>query len=140
MISSIKILSVIVTYNPELHHLKDVVMTLSKQVDSILLYDNNSLNFKDNASIQFPQKITIHSSSINKGLPSHYNAAIQHGIENGFDYLLILDQDSIFDENFLDEYRKHLDEDFLCLVPFLVHNNSDYEKVIQQKQKIHAIM
>lgn len=135
MISSIKILSVIVTYNPELHHLKDVVMTLSKQIDSILLYDNNSLNFKDIASILFPQNVIIHSSPVNKGLPTHYNAAIQYGLENGFDYLLILDQDSIFDENFLDEYRKHLDEDFLCLVPFLVHNNSDYEKSYPTKTK-----
>lgn len=135
MISSNKILSVIVTYNPELYHLKDVVSTLSKQVDSILLYDNNSLNIKDIASIQFPQNIIIHSSPINKGLPTHYNAAIQYGLEKSFDYLLILDQDSTFDKHFLDEYRKHLDADFFCLVPFLVHSNNDYENIYPTKTK-----
>lgn len=131
----LKILAVIVTYNPEIGHLKLFLETLSKQIDFVLVYDNNSQNFRDFASTQFPQNVIFHSSPVNKGLPTHYNAAIQYGLENGFDYLLILDQDSTFDENFLDEYRKHLDKDFLCLVPFLVHNNSDYEKSYPTKTK-----
>lgn len=131
----IKILAVIVTYNPKIGHLKLFLETLSKLIDSVLVYDNNSQNFRDIASIQFPQNVIIHSSPINKGLPVNYNAAIQYGLENGFDYLLVLDQDSTFDKHFLDEYRKHLDEDFLCLVPFLVHNNSDYEKSYPTKTK-----
>ena len=131
----IKILAVIVTYNPEIGHLKLFLETLSKQIDLVLIYDNNSLNFKDIASIQFPQNVIIHSSPINKGLPTHYNAAIQYGLENGFDNLLILDQDSTFDKHFLDEYRKHLDADFFCLVPFLVHNNNDYEEKYPTKTK-----
>ena len=130
-----KILAVIVTYNPKIGHLKLFLETLSKLIDSVLVYDNNSQNFRDVASIQFPQNVIIHSSPVNKGLPTHYNAAIQYGLENGFDYLLILDQDSTFDKHFLDEYRKHLDADFFCLVPFLVHNNIDYEKIYPTKTK-----
>lgn len=130
-----KILAVIVTYNPEIGHLKSFLEELSKQIDLVLIYDNNSLNFKDIASIQFPQNVIIHSSPVNKGLPVNYNAAIQYGLENGFDYLLILDQDSTFDKHFLDEYRKHLDADFFCLVPFLVHNNIDYENIYPTKTK-----
>ena len=129
------ILSVIVTYNPEALHLKNWLTTLSKQVDSVLVYDNNSQNFRDIACIQFPQNVIIHSSPINKGLPVNYNHAIQYGLEKGFDYLLILDQDSSFDKHFLDEYRKHLDADFFCLVPFLVHNNINYEKNYPTKTK-----
>lgn len=128
-----KILAVIVTYNPEIGHLKSFLEVLSKQIDSVLIYDNNSLNFKDIASIQFPQKVTIHFSSINKGLPSHYNAAIQHGIENGFDYLLILDQDSSFDDNFLTEYQKYISDDSTCLVPLLIHSNSNYNDAYPEK-------
>ena len=130
-----KILAVIVTYNPEIGHLKSFLEELSKQIDLVLIYDNNSLNSKDIASIQFPQNVVIHSSPINKGLPAQYNAAIQYGLENGFDNLLILDQDSTFDKHFLDEYRKHLDADFFCLVPFLVHNNNDYEEKYPTKTK-----
>lgn len=126
MSSSIKILSVIVTYNPEISHLKDVVTTLSKQVDFILLYDNNSQNSQDIASIQLPQNVILHSCPENKGLPVHYNAAIRYGQENGFDYLLILDQDSCFDDNFLTEYRQSISDDSICLVPLLVHSNKSY--------------
>ncbi len=131
----IKILAVIVTYNPEIGHLKLFLETLSKQIDFVLVSDNNSQNFRDIASIQFPQNVIIHSSPVNKGLPTHYNAAIQYGLENGFDYLLILDQDSTFDKHFLDEYRKHLDVDFFCLVPFLIHSNNDYENIYPTKTK-----
>lgn len=130
-----KILAVIVTYNPKIGHLKLFLETLLKLIDSVLVYDNNSQNFRDIASIQFPQNAITHSSPINKGLPTHYNTAIQYGLENGFDYLLILDQDSSFDEHFLDEYRKYLDADFFCLVPFLVHNNIDYENNYPTKTK-----
>ena len=126
MSSSIKILAVIVTYNPEIHHLKDVITTLSKQVDSILLYDNNSQNFKDFASFQLPGNVIVHSCPENKGLPSRYNAAIEYGQENGFNFLLILDQDSCFDGNFLTEYRQSISDDSICLVPLLVHNNKGY--------------
>ena len=126
MMSSIKILAVIVTYSPEISLLRKTTNLLSKQVDSILLYDNNSQNFKDIASIQLPQNVIIHSSLENKGLPIHYNAAIRYGQENGFDYLLILDQDSSFDDNFLTEYRQNISDDSICLVPLLVHSNKSY--------------
>lgn len=129
------VLSVIVTYNPEALHLKNWLTTLSKQVDSILVYDNNSKNFKEIEALHPPKNSIIHCYSENCGLPVHYNAAIQYGLENGFDYLLILDQDSTFDEHFLDEYKKHFDADFFCLVPFLVHNNNDYEKKYPTKAK-----
>jgi len=135
MSSSIKILSVIVTYNPEISHLKDVVTTLSKQVDFILLYDNNSQNSQDIASIQLPQNVILHSCPENKGLPVHYNAAIRYGLENGFDYLLILDQDSSFDDNFLTEYRQNLSDESICLVPLLVHSNDSYNDFYPTKTK-----
>ena len=121
-----KILAVIVTYNPEILHLKDWLTALSRQLDSILLYDNNSLNIKDIANIHFPQNVITHYSPINKGLPTHYNAAIQYGIEKNFDYLLILDQDSSFDDNFLTEYQKNISNDYISLVPLLIHSNKNY--------------
>lgn len=130
-----KILAVIVTYNPETHHLKDWLTTTSKQVDSILVYDNNSQNFKNFENILFPQNVIIHSSPINKGLPAHYNAAIQYGLENGFDYLLILDQDSSFNDDFLTKYRQNISDASVCLVPHLVHDNNNYNEAYPERTK-----
>lgn len=121
-----KILVVIVTYNPEIGHLKLFLEALSKQVDSVLIYDNNSQNSKDIASIQMPGNVIFRSCPENKGLPIHYNAAIRYGQENGFDSLLILDQDSSFDDNFLTEYRQNVSDGAICLVPVLVHSNKGY--------------
>ena len=130
-----KILAVIVTYNPEIGHLKSFLERLSRQIDLVLIYDNNSLNLKDIASIQFPQNVIIHSSPINKGLPAHYNAAIQYGLENGFDYLLILDQDSSFNDDFLTKYRQNISDASVCLVPHLVHDNNNYNEAYPERTK-----
>ena len=130
-----KILAVIVTYNPEIGHLKSFLERLSRQIDLVLIYDNNSLNLKDIASIQFPQNVIIHSSPINKGLPAHYNAAIQYGLENGFNYLLILDQDSNFNDDFLTKYRQNISDESICHVPLLVHSNKNYNDTYPERTK-----
>ena len=131
----VKILAVIVTYNPEIGPLKSFLEALSKQTDSVIIYDNNSQNFKDIASIQLSGNVIVRSCSKNKGLPSHYNAAIQYGQENSFDFLLILDQDSCFDDTFLTAYKQNLSDELICLVPLLVHSNDCYNNFYPTKTK-----
>lgn len=130
-----KILATVVTYNPSISSLVACLDKISGQVDAILLFDNNSNNQEEIKNKSFVHNAKVLFNIQNLGLPINYNAAIQYGLENGFDYLLILDQDSTFDEHFLDEYKKHFDADFFCLVPFLVHNNNDYEKKYPTKAK-----
>lgn len=130
-----KILAVIVTYNPGVSSFSKTLDKISSQVDAVLLFDNHSNNQEEIKKIFFSQNVKVFYNNQNHGLPINYNAAIQYGLENGFDYLLILDQDSTFDKHFLNEYRKYLDADFFCLVPFLVHNNIDYEKNYPTKTK-----
>lgn len=135
MAHSIKVLAVIVTYNPDIMLLRETVTHLSAHVDTILLYDNNSQNYRDIVNAQFPQNTILYPNQENKGLPAHYNAAILYGQEKGFDYLLVLDQDSSLDDIFLTEYRKNISDDFICLVPLLVHNNESYNNFYPTKTK-----
>lgn len=130
-----KILATIVTYNPGIPSFAKTLDKISSLVDTALLFDNHSNNQEEIKKIPFGQNVKVFYNNQNLGLPTNYNRAIQYGIENGFDNLLILDQDSTFDKHFLDEYRKHLDADFFCLVPFLVHNNIDYENIYPTKTK-----
>ena len=131
-----KILAALVSYTPDIPTLAKTLENISSQVDAVLLFDNHSKNQEEIKKISFAQNVKVLYNNQNLGLPVNYNRAIQHGLEKGFDYLLILDQDSSFDEHFLDEYKKHLDADFFCLVPFLIHNNNDYEKKYPTKTKI----
>ncbi len=135
MDQAFKILATIVTFNPDISSLTKSLDKISRQVDAVLLFDNNSNNQEEIKNKSFAQNVKSFFNNQNLGLPINYNRAIQYGLENSFDCLLILDQDSTFDEHFLDEYRKHLDADFFCLVPFLVHNNIDYEKNYPIKRK-----
>ncbi|MBQ2561483.1 MAG: glycosyltransferase [Fibrobacter sp.] len=130
-----KILAALVSYAPNIPTLAKTLDKISSQVDAFLLFDNHSNTQEEIKKISFAQNVKVFYNNQNLGLPINYNRAIQYGLENCFDYLLILDQDSSFDEHFLDEYKKHLDADFFCLVPFLVHNNSDYEKKYATRTK-----
>ena len=130
-----KILATIVTYNPNISSLVACLDKISRQVDAILLFDNNSNNQEEIKNKSFVHNAKVLFNIQNLGLPINYNHAIQYALEKSFDYLLILDQDSSFDKHFLDEYRKHLDADFFCLVPFLVHSNNDYENIYPTKTK-----
>lgn len=123
-----KILAALVSHIPNIPTLIKTLENISSQADAVLLFDNDSGTQEEIKRIPFAKNVKAFYNNQNLGLPTNYNRAIQYGLENDFDYLLILDQDSAFDEHFLNEYRKFLDADFFCLVPFLVHNNNDYEK------------
>ena len=130
-----RILTTIVTFNPDISSLTKNLDKISRQVDAVLLFDNNSNNQEEIKNKSFAQNVKAFFNSQNQGLPINYNRAIQYGLKNGFDYLLILDQDSVFDDNFLTEYRKNIFDNSICLVPLLVHSNKNYNDSYSTRTK-----
>lgn len=130
-----KILATIVTYNPGIPSFAKTLDKISSLVDTVLLFDNHSNNQEEIKRISFAKNVKVFYNNQNLGLPINYNAAIQYGLENGFVHLLILDQDSNFDDNFLTEYRNNISDDFICLVPLLVHSNKNYNESYPTRTK-----
>ncbi|WP_404651639.1 glycosyltransferase family 2 protein [Raoultella terrigena] len=93
-----EIAAVIVTYNPEVNVLNDLVLMLIKQVDKVIIVDNNSTN-KYNINYINENVIVIKQDN-NIGLAKAQNIGINTVI-NSCTHILIFDQDSSISENFV---------------------------------------
>lgn len=83
------ILAVIVAYNPDLDLLRDNIAAFADVVDRILLWQNSPVAF------EHPKAVLCGDGS-NQGIPAALNYAWHYAEEHGFDYLLTMDQDSIW--------------------------------------------
>lgn len=88
------ILAAIVTYHPDIDHLRALVASISPQVHRVIIIDNNS-----NASLPIELGVTPEPqwqiNSQNLGLATAYNFAINIAKEESATHLLLLDQDSL---------------------------------------------
>src|SRR5665648_271113 len=90
-----KILGVIVTYNPKIERLNKNISAVIGQVDELLIVDNNSVNIKEIRNICEEGKIGIHEFDCNMGIAFALSNGLEYGRKNNYDYIFTLDQDSI---------------------------------------------
>lgn len=98
MVLKMEIAAVIVTYNPEVNVLNDLVLMLIKQVDKVIIVDNNSTNKYDINYIN--ENVIVIKQDNNIGLAKAQNIGINTVI-NSCTHILIFDQDSSISENFV---------------------------------------
>jgi len=134
-IDSKKILAGIVLYNPDVDVLEKNVKKIIDDVNGLILVDNASANISAVQSALKESKISFIRHEENKGLSYSYNEMMRYARMNGFDYLLLLDQDSECSDGFVSEYRLNLEEEFACLVPMIVHKNREYQERFGEKSE-----
>lgn len=94
--------AVVITYQPQLDVLRQVLDSVAPQVGGVLVFDNAT---NSPASFAFPaflakaesQGVVVFRSPTNVGLGAAMNCAAAHARAAGFAYLLLLDQDSLLD-------------------------------------------
>ena len=97
----------IVLYNPEISLLKKDIQAIINQVDKICLFDNKSENIEEIEKNFKPyKKITIIRSSKNLGIAFGLNKLLNWANENKYEWLLTMDQDSIWTTTLIEEYSK----------------------------------
>ncbi len=101
-----RISAVIVTYHPELKKLKEQVDRLVKQVQYVVIVDNNSANANEIAEVFseaiYAGVVNLYYNGENKGLGYAQNKGISIAVSLGTLYVLLLDDDSLIEENFVD--------------------------------------
>ena len=75
----------IVLYNPEEKRLEENIMAIEKQVDKIILIDNDSRNYEiiKNKYIQ-KKKIDIIHNEKNEGIAYALNQILKYAVENNY--------------------------------------------------------
>lgn len=101
-----KVVAGIVTYNPNLKQLKQVIEAIETQVSEIVIVDNASNNLA-NIKKNF-QDLTIISLSTNLGIAAALNKINQFAINHEADWVITLDQDSVVNANIVCTYFEYL--------------------------------
>lgn len=121
-----KICAGIVLYEPEKERLLQNVEAIKSQVDKVFLLDNGSKNTSEIKSlIADGEKISFILNDNNEGIAKALNQLCASSYEEGFDYIVTLDQDSVADENMVEEMRHYIADDVGIIAPRVV---DDYEK------------
>ena len=90
---------IIVTYQPEIEKLKQVVQSIATNNCQIIIVDNTDGKTE---FVDFPRHHTIYLNN-NKGISYAQNVGIRLAIEKGADYIWLSDQDTIYSNDFLEK-------------------------------------
>lgn len=96
-----KIICILVLYKPNTDILKKAVNSIIQQVDTLYMSDNTPGGYvlPDYVNGSDTLKIVFKSMNGNVGIAKAQNAGIQYAIDNGYEYIYFLDQDSISEPN-----------------------------------------
>lgn len=97
-----RVLAVVVSYNPEVNALRVLLQATLAQLDAVVLVDNASGNIeairslaKDVAKDNTDKSVGLLEQPNNLGLGAAHNIGIDAAKQQDFDYVLLLDQDSV---------------------------------------------
>lgn len=96
-----KIFSLIVTYNPDILILKELVVTLLKQTSYIVVCNNSIYNIEIDNSL-----VKIINFNENLGIAQAQSIGMKWAFENGADFILQMDQDSIPENDMVEKLKK----------------------------------
>lgn len=114
-----KLAGVVVLYNPD-SNVQDNICSYIDYVDVVYAVDNSS---EDNSEKFSSEKIVYIPNGENKGIAYALNAGAQRAMDNGYDWLLTMDQDSHFSDDGIDKMKQFIIDSKNQI------NGFDYEKI-----------
>ena len=112
--------SIIVTYNPDLKNLYNLVKSVLNQSSKALIIDNSSPDF-----LLEVNNCEIIRLGDNKGISFAQNKGIEIAKKNGANFFVFFDQDSQISENFFSNIFRNYDKNDLSVrSPLIIDNDS----------------
>lgn len=121
----VRVCAGIVTYNPEIELLKKNIYAISDQVSDVIIVDNGSKNLDDWSKEFLSDKVKIICNNGNLGIAKALNQICRYGIENGYDYVLTLDQDSVAPLNLVEQLVQRMNSNIAIVAPNIVYRNNE---------------
>lgn len=99
----------IVLYNPDINRLYENIEAVLPQVSKLYIFDNGSNNqLEINKLLKKYHGIVYLTEQKNVGIARALNKIAVAAIDDSFDWLLTLDQDSVVLSNIIENYKKYL--------------------------------
>ncbi len=116
-----------VVFNGDFEKAAANVENVLPSVDAFFIVDNGSddlspleSHFSGNGKVRFIK------NGENKGIAFALNRALDAASDEGFDWVLTLDQDTVCDGNLINVYRRYIGEPDIGIVsPFIIHRGSN---------------
>lgn len=138
MIKKDRVAGVVVAYNIEKETLSRNIDTYIDYVDRIFIIDNSDKNMKLNKLAE--DKIKYLSMNGNRGIAKALNRGVALAIDDGYDYVLTMDQDSQFENNLIDEYAKNESDDVIIYSPNYIIERKRTKKYIVDVNELYWTM
>jgi rhamnosyltransferase len=119
---------VLVTFEPDLNLLDRVLGSISSQVRRVYIVDNSPIPFDSAAAVQI-RNVEIITLGDNKGIAFAQNIGIKKSLDNGSDYILLSDQDTVYPRCFIEDMLASVNEDFAAISPLF---NDSNQKTLNQ--------
>lgn len=127
-----RILIVTVIYNQKITDSNVFRSLLSKRMD-VFIYDNSPTPQPHSG---LPKNWTYISDPSNPGLSKAYNTAARFAVANGYNWLLITDQDTSFPPGAIDTYRLYAEknEQYRMFIPKVLTAGNRYLSPVKAKR------
>lgn len=132
-----KTIGMVVAYNIKLDVLKKNIDSYIGYVDKMLIIDNS-----ENMDLKKIEKDNIVYISLggNKGIGKALNVGAEYAIKSGYDFMLTMDQDSCFENNLVEEFKKNICEDVAIYAPNYLIDRKKNKKIKKDSQVVYWTM
>ena len=129
--SSIKIAIAIVLYNPrDINRLNQCISSAKQICNNIYIFDNSEFVI----GYSFDSSVNYFSNNKNYGLSYALNALMEHAREDGCNWIITLDQDSVLPDGIIDGYKKIIlnTEKIGIVCPQIIDTRRKYLEIKQE--------
>ena len=102
-----KILTGLVTFNPDIDRLQENLSAIVSQDTDILIFDNGSKNFNEIENIASSLNCKTLSVKKNRGIAYGLKVIMDYAMENDYEWVLSLDQDSVISKKLINKYKAY---------------------------------
>lgn len=107
----------IVTFQPNLNRLKDNINSLSRQFKNIYIVDNHSSNYSELGElVSLYADIILIGNEDNCGIAKALNQLMEAARNDGYDWLITMDQDTVLPFNLKDSFSKYMDNSTVGII------------------------
>jgi rhamnosyltransferase len=103
-----KTAAIVILFNPNEKTIENI-RTYVNEIEKLFVIDNSSILSQYIRSNILQEKIVFIHNGKNEGIAKRLNQACELAIEEGFEYLLTMDQDSYFDKSSIRNYLNCID-------------------------------
>lgn len=134
-----KVCAGIVTYNPNVDLFLQCFESVKKQVDKVYIFDNGSKNRAELQKLLKNENVTTIYNSMNVGIAKALNVLCKRARDDGYDWILTMDQDSICDDDMVVALYNHTGIESVGIVAPRVEFRVNGEVIHETRNQGHDI-